>query len=162
MWVKISSTKAQNLSPVFDESINRTTRDLDYEDWGEYMVAWRKDHIEIYEDYVSTAEYRCTEITNGKPLQSTSLHEWAVGHKHLAYVIPLKCERTHMSLYSFVDMTFCITCPPTRSSIHPKKSKRHFTQLDGTNVYIFKNKSRSRTYDWVWQLWCVFYDAMHN
>jgi hypothetical protein len=56
MLVKISSTKAQNLSPVFDESIHRTTCDLEYEEWGEFMVAWRKDLIEIYEDYVSTTE----------------------------------------------------------------------------------------------------------
>lgn len=53
MLVKISSTKAHNLSAVFHESIHRTTRDLEYEDWGEFMVAWRKDLIEIYEDYVS-------------------------------------------------------------------------------------------------------------
>ncbi|XP_006462707.1 hypothetical protein AGABI2DRAFT_207264 [Agaricus bisporus var. bisporus H97] len=134
MLVKISSTKAHNLSAVFHESIHRTTRDLEYEDWGEFMVAWRKDLIEIYEDY------------------NTPMQEWAAGHKRLAYVIPLKSDKTHLSLYSFVDMTFCITCQPMCTSF-TKQTKWNFTKLDGTCVYIFNNKSRSRAYDWVWQLW---------
>lgn len=39
----------------FDESINRTTRDLQYEDWGEFLVAWRRDGLEIYRDHVCKA-----------------------------------------------------------------------------------------------------------
>lgn len=54
MLVKVSTTKTQILSPNFDESIHRTTRDLQYQDWAEFMVVWRRDYIEIYEDYVSS------------------------------------------------------------------------------------------------------------
>ncbi|KAF9454744.1 hypothetical protein P691DRAFT_716543 [Macrolepiota fuliginosa MF-IS2] len=136
MFVRISSTKIGKLDSNFNESMNRTTRDLQYKDWAEFMVVWRKDIIEIYEDY------------------STSVQEWAVGHKHLAYIIPLKSRRTHLSLYSFVDMTFCITCQPMHTYFNSSRKKWNITgELEGTNVYIFKIKSRSRAYDWTWQLW---------
>ncbi len=53
MLVRIYTTKAQNINANFDETIHRTTRDLQYQDCAEYMVVWRKDIIEIYEDFVS-------------------------------------------------------------------------------------------------------------
>ena len=37
---------------LFNEEIHRTSRDLEYEAWGEFLVVWRREHIEIYEDYV--------------------------------------------------------------------------------------------------------------
>ncbi|KAJ3568113.1 hypothetical protein NP233_g5925 [Leucocoprinus birnbaumii] len=136
MLLRVCTTKAENLNPNFDESMHRTTRDLQYQDWAEFVVAWRRDYIEIYADY------------------TTTLQEWAVGHKHLAYIIPLKSPRTHLSLYSFVDMTFCITCRPMRATLNSKKNRWNLsTELDGTSAYIFKAKSRSRAYDWTWQLW---------
>jgi len=52
MLVRINYTKFENLRQ-FDEHTNKTTSDLRYEDWGEYMVVWRNDRIELYEDYVS-------------------------------------------------------------------------------------------------------------
>lgn len=136
MLVRVCTTKAEGVSAHFDESMHRTTRGLQYQDWAEFVVAWRRDYIEIYEDY------------------TTSLQEWAIGHKHLAYIIPLKSPRTHLSLYSFVDMTFCITCRPMRAHFNSKKTKWNFNnELEGTDVYVFKAKSRSRAYDWIWQLW---------
>ncbi|KAG5648284.1 hypothetical protein DXG03_004854 [Asterophora parasitica] len=81
--------------------------------------------------------------------------EWFTGHKHLAFVIPLKSSKTHLSLYSFVDLTFCLQCHPTKpirddalTSSWPFRRAK-----EGTNIFIFKVKSRSRAYDWVWQLW---------
>ena len=91
-------------------------------------------------------------MTDADFFQSTSLQEWAIGHKHLAYIIPLKSPRTHLSLYSFIDMTFCITCRPMRTYLKTKLSR---TEPEGTCIYIFKTRSRSRAYDWTWNLWYV-------
>ncbi|CAA7261359.1 unnamed protein product [Cyclocybe aegerita] len=129
------SMKYTNIN-FFDDSVNRTTRGLRYEDWGEFLVAWRRDSIEIYRDH----------NTPGK--------EWVTKRKHLCYVIPLRSSRTRMSLYSFVDLTFCITCAPTTTRLNETSSRWIFSrEKEGTNIFIFKVKSRSRAYDWAWQLW---------
>lgn len=52
MLVRSCYTKSDTVSPQFDETLNRTTRNLQHADWAEYIVAWRKDRIEIYKDYV--------------------------------------------------------------------------------------------------------------
>lgn len=75
---------------------------------------------------------------------------WFARHLHLAYVIPIHSARTTHSLYSFVDMTFCMTSPPT--PVDPKGSRLHSTR-GGTNIFVFKLKSRSRAVDWFWNLW---------
>jgi hypothetical protein len=51
MLVRVSYTKSEDIKH-FDDVINRTTRNLRYEDWGEFLVAWRKDRIEVYQDHV--------------------------------------------------------------------------------------------------------------
>lgn len=76
------------------------------------------------------------------------------GHKHLAYVIPLRSDRTNLSLYSFVDLTFCITCQPTSTRLAPGGARRIFSRSrEGTNIFLFQHKNRSRAWDWTWQLW---------
>lgn len=57
MLVRVSYTKSENIKQ-FDDAIHRTTRNLRYEDWGEFLVAWRKDRIEVYQDHV------CLTISN--------------------------------------------------------------------------------------------------
>ena len=57
MLVRILYTKCETLSHQFNESINRTTRNLHYEDWAEFLVAWRRDSLEIYEDHVSAVAF---------------------------------------------------------------------------------------------------------
>ena len=52
MLVRVSYTRSESMDSAFDEVQNRSTSHLQYEDWAEFMVAWRKDRIEIYEDYV--------------------------------------------------------------------------------------------------------------
>jgi len=52
MFVRVCMTKAECLSVHFDESMHRTTRGLQHQDWAEFVVAWRQDFIEIYDDYV--------------------------------------------------------------------------------------------------------------
>lgn len=60
-----------------------------------------------------------------------------------------------MSLYSFVDLTFCLTCTPTSTRRSASKPRWIFSrEKEGTNIFVFKVKSRTRAYDWIWQLWC--------
>ncbi|KAJ3796632.1 Pleckstrin homology domain-containing protein [Lentinula aff. detonsa] len=136
MFVRIYSTEMVDVFPTFDESVHRVTRDLKYEGWGEFLVVWRKDCIEIYENYTIPGK------------------EWVTGHKHLSFIIPLKSTRTRLSLYSFVDLTFCLTCSPTSRRFNPVKARWTIhSAKEGSNIFIFKLKSRSRAFDWIWQLW---------
>lgn len=52
MFVRVYSTELVDMFTLFDESIHRVTRDLKFEDWGEFLVVWRMDRIEVYENYV--------------------------------------------------------------------------------------------------------------
>ena len=53
MMVRVSYTENSVPAP-FDETRNRVTRHLDNEGWAEYIVAWRKDQLELYTEHVST------------------------------------------------------------------------------------------------------------
>ncbi|KAF8073812.1 Pleckstrin homology domain-containing protein [Lyophyllum atratum] len=136
MLVRTCYTKSESISPHFDEVQHRMTQNLVDADWGEYMVAWRRDRIELYCDY------------------SLPGKEWLTGHKNLAFVIPLKSSGTQLSIYSFVDLTFCLACKPTKPVSDDSQPRSFFQRSkEGTNIFIFKHKSRSRAYDWIWQLW---------
>ena len=79
-----------------------------------------------------------------------------MGHKDIAYIVPLNTARTYLSLYSFVDLTFCITCPPTTLDSIETKTRlalRNASEARGTNVFVFKVKCRTRAFDWIWKLW---------
>ncbi|KAJ7758493.1 Pleckstrin homology domain-containing protein [Mycena maculata] len=137
MLVRVGYTRHESLGPLFDEEQSRKARGIRYEEWAEFMVLWRKDLIQFYEPH---------NVPGTK---------WLTGSKYkLAFVVPLKSTKTRLSLYSFVDMTFCVTCPPT--SLHSRDSKAraifHLTK-EGTNIFICKVKSRSRAADWLWTLW---------
>ncbi|KAI0051385.1 hypothetical protein FA95DRAFT_1554452 [Auriscalpium vulgare] len=134
MVVRVCYSTEENLGGLFDEQQHRSAQHLQYLDWREFMVVWRKNRVELYEDY--TIPYK----------------ELVMGHKHLSFIVPLKHARTRLSLYSFVDLTFCLTCPPT--PVHVGRSTyMPFHRKDGTNIFIFKAKSRSRATDWLWRLW---------
>ena len=57
MLVQISFTNNQSLPANFDENLNRTTPHIRYANWMEYIVAWRKDKLELYTDHVRTIAY---------------------------------------------------------------------------------------------------------
>lgn len=85
-------------------------------------------------------------------LQSLPLKERWLGYKHLAYVITLRPPTTKFALYSFTDMTLCLTAAPT--SIHNKlDGRKSISDEPGTHIYRFKHRSRSRTVDWAWKIW---------
>ncbi|KAI0320151.1 hypothetical protein OF83DRAFT_1053638 [Amylostereum chailletii] len=134
MIVRVSYTKDESLGSHFDEAQNRTAQNMESREWTEFMVVWRKDRIEFYEDY------------------SIPFKEMLFGHKHLSYQIPLNHPRTKLSLFSFVDLTFCFTCAPM--SAHRGTALRlPFYRKSGTYVFVCKVKSRSRATDWVWHVW---------
>ena len=53
MLVRVSHTDANSVGISFDENQNRITQHLEYEDWSEFLVVWRKERLELYEDHVS-------------------------------------------------------------------------------------------------------------
>ncbi|KAG1882580.1 hypothetical protein F4604DRAFT_1741551 [Suillus subluteus] len=136
MLVRVSYTKSESLPCHFDEVQNRITPRLRYEDWAEFLVVWRGERLEIYQDYTLPGKEHIT------------------GHKHLAFMIPLKSQRTHSTLYSFTDFTFCILCPRAPVRNNQTKARALFDRVqEGTNVFIFKPKCRTRAMDWCWRLW---------
>ncbi|KIK69609.1 hypothetical protein GYMLUDRAFT_151680 [Collybiopsis luxurians FD-317 M1] len=136
MYVRAYSTDRVDVFTSFDESVHRVTRNLKFEGRGEFLVVWRKDYLEIYENY------------------TIGMKEWITHHKYLAFIIPLKGSRTRLFLYSFVDLTFCITCSPTSRRFNPVKAKWNIhSSKEGSNIFIFNVKSRTRAFDWIWRLW---------
>lgn len=110
--------------------------------------------LELYEDYVCSHMPSRFQLHINHIEQTIPGKEYITGHKHLAFLIPLASERTSVSLYSFIDLTFCILCPPT--PVRGRNSRAHaFFHLakEGTNVFVFKVKSRTRARDWLWHLW---------
>ncbi|GJE98302.1 hypothetical protein PsYK624_145290 [Phanerochaete sordida] len=133
MYVQIFFT-TDTLTAGFDEAKARVTPHVQYYEVSEYIVAWRKGRIELYRNY------------------SFPGREWVVGHKQLAFVIPLT-KGTRLSLYSFTDFTFCLTCPhnPVRAGSNIKG--RLLLGSKGTNIFVFNVKARTRAADWFWRLW---------
>ncbi|KAG9315912.1 hypothetical protein JVU11DRAFT_3562 [Chiua virens] len=135
MLVRVCYTKSESLSNHFDEVQNRQTTNMRHEDCMEFLVVWRRDMLELYEDYTIPGK------------------EYITGHKYLAFLIPLASERTSVSLYSFVDLSFCISCPPTPRDRYSRARAFLGLENEGTNVFVFKAKSRTRARDWLWHLW---------
>ena len=88
-------------------------------------------------------------------MQSTPGKEWFVGHKDLSFVVPLRDSSTHMSVFSTTDMSFSLICTPRPVRMLTRRRALFASRSNGTNVFIFKSKSRSRAIDWMWQLWYV-------
>ncbi|KZS90535.1 hypothetical protein SISNIDRAFT_415343 [Sistotremastrum niveocremeum HHB9708] len=132
MLFRIARTKYD--VTAYHESKQVYINDLREGEWQEYLVIWRKDRLELYEDH------------------SLPLKERWLGYKHLAYVITLRPPTTKLALYSFTDMTLCLTAAPT--SIHNKlDGRKSISDEPGTHIYRFKHRSRSRTVDWAWKIW---------
>ncbi|KAL0960649.1 hypothetical protein HGRIS_005678 [Hohenbuehelia grisea] len=144
MLVRVSFTR-KGIEPHFDEVQNRMTDHLDLKDWGEFLVVWHRHRIDLYEDY------------------SLPGKEMFRGHKRVAYAIPLDelDAKTSLSLYSFVDLTFCLSCKPwprhqpDDDDIRKLRARWKARPLE-RNVFIFKMKTRTRASDWLWLLWRHF------
>lgn len=138
MLVRVSHMPTEGLPRDFDEVEHRHTTKFHEEGWAEFLVVWRGLRIEIYDDYTLPGR------------------EFFTGHKKLAFLIPLTSSRTNVSLYSFADLTFCVHCPPIPVDDPRLKARVLFGLKEGTNVFIFKVKSRTRAEDWLWHLWRHF------
>ncbi|KAJ7644051.1 Pleckstrin homology domain-containing protein [Roridomyces roridus] len=147
MLVRFGYTRDESLGPHFDDERSRKTRGIRYAEWAEFMVIWRDGFIQFYEQ---------SNVPGTK---------WLTGSKYrLAFEVPIKNEgKTRLSLYSFVDLSFCLTCPPSshspagsnKANAKERRHRRifpHWTK-EGTNIFICKLKSRSRAVDWLWELW---------
>ena len=110
--------------------------------------------LELYEDYVCPYMPYQFQFHVDRIEQTIPGKEYITGHKRLAFIVPLASDRTSVSLYSFVDLTFCILCPPTpvRNGYSRARAFLHLSK-EGTNVFVFKVKSRTRARDWLWHLW---------
>ncbi|KAG9103832.1 hypothetical protein FRC06_007644 [Ceratobasidium sp. 370] len=141
MLVRAAFNRSPGLPKPYDEAEASKHPDTQEVEWREMLVVWRRaagkeDRIELYQDYT----------TPGK--------ERIVGHKDLAFIIPLDETTTSISPYSHVDLTFCLMCPPTpvRTGSTSKRARFHRAPI-GTNIFVFKVKSRTRALDWTWNLW---------
>ncbi|KAJ6557386.1 Pleckstrin homology domain-containing protein [Mycena vulgaris] len=137
MLVRVGYSKTESIGTVFDEEQSRKSRGIRYDEWAEFMVLWRKDLIHFYEPH------------------NVPGIKWISGSKYkLAFVVPLKSTKTRLSLYSFVDLTFSLTCPPTAFHSRDSKARSIFRRAkEGTNIFICKVKTRSRAADWMWTIW---------
>ncbi len=63
MLVRVSHCKHENIGNNFDDSHCRATRGLRHEGWAELLVVWRKNRIELYEDYVSETDTLPASVT---------------------------------------------------------------------------------------------------
>ncbi|CAE6461333.1 unnamed protein product [Rhizoctonia solani] len=141
MLVRAAYNRSSGLPKPYDEVEARRHPDTQEMQWKEMLVVWRRsndreDRVELYQDYT----------TPGK--------ERILGHKDLAFVVPLTEGVTNVSLYSHVDLTFCLTCPPTpvRTGTPSKRARFHRAPI-GTNIFVCKIKSRTRALSWIWNLW---------
>ncbi|KAF8746548.1 Pleckstrin homology domain, partial [Rhizoctonia solani] len=141
MLVRAAYNRSSGLPKPYDEAEARRHPDTQEMQWKEMLVVWRRsndreDRVELYQDYA----------TPGK--------ERILGHKDLAFVVPLTEGVTSVSLYSHVDSTFCLTCPPTpvRTGTPSKRARFHRAPI-GTNIFVCKVKSRTRALNWIWNLW---------
>ncbi|KZO96514.1 hypothetical protein CALVIDRAFT_481392 [Calocera viscosa TUFC12733] len=137
MLLRALHTRSEDLPRTYDEEEARRHPEARGEDWAERLVVWRgreRKRVEIYEDHAFPG-----------------VSKWK-GHKRLAFVIPLNAPYTNLSLYSATDLTFCLTCAPTPAESIKSRAKFQLAST-GTNIFIFKCKSRSRAIDWMWKLW---------
>lgn len=134
----------------------------------EYIVVWRKDRVEFYQDWVSLDSFIVDD-------QSVPLKERVLGFKHLSFVVPLIPAHSSLCVYNPSDMTLCLTTSASKLDLdiaHTTKTtqitrestikgiiqqSRQFQWLKlgdrGTHIFILKLGQRSRAVDWYWELW---------
>jgi hypothetical protein len=52
MVVRVAYCKDDTFGLHFDEMQDRCARDMQYEDWAEFMVIWRGHRLELYNNFV--------------------------------------------------------------------------------------------------------------
>ena len=63
MIVRVAYCKDDTFGPHFDEMQDRCARDMQYEDWAEFMVIWRGHRLELYNNFVRVFSMSCGVLT---------------------------------------------------------------------------------------------------
>ncbi|WRT67825.1 uncharacterized protein IL334_004799 [Kwoniella shivajii] len=155
MLVRVGYHREDNVRG-FDEASQRRNPCARLDPLEEFIVIYRKSQIELYSNYTY-------------PFQ-----EKVVGHKHLAFVIPLLPHRTSLSIFNSEDVTICLTTSinklqddvsnilrssTTRAGAVKNRVKQSKQvqwlrgRRRGTQVFIMKLAERSRSLDWYWEIW---------
>ncbi|GAA5872147.1 hypothetical protein JCM1840_006333 [Sporobolomyces johnsonii] len=108
MLVRVDWTQREDLPDSFDEHIARKYPTFN-EGWEELGVIWRPGRLELWGEY------------------KFNIPAAFVGAKKLKSVIPLQPRKTHLSLYSSVDLIFCLTHRPVPSSLLSSVATRRST-----------------------------------
>ncbi|WWC88719.1 uncharacterized protein L201_003632 [Kwoniella dendrophila CBS 6074] len=143
----------------FDENSQRRNPCSRLDPLEEYIGIYRKGQIELYSNY-------------NYPFQ-----EKLIGHKHLAFIIPLLGTRTNSSIFNSEDVTICLTTSinklqddvnvllrsnntragKMKSKIKQSKqiqwlNKFNINKRGGSQIFIMKLAERSRSLDWFWEI----------
>ena len=57
MVVRVAYCRNGSFGSHFDETQDRSTRDMQYEDWAEFMVIWRGRRLELYNNFVRASQF---------------------------------------------------------------------------------------------------------
>ncbi|GAA5937484.1 Spo71p [Sporobolomyces koalae] len=157
MLVRNDWSHRDDLPRSFDEHTSRKYPSVSGK-WEEFAVVWRPGRIELWGEYTFNV--------------AASL----AGSKKLRAVIPLQPRKTQLSIYSSVDLVFCLTHRPISNSIlsvvssrksdddaddkslrnprRSKSSKRAYTHLrtSGTNIFLFRARTTPTAKSWIWSL----------
>ncbi len=60
MLVRVAYCKDDTFGSHFDEMQDRCARDMQYEDWAEFMVIWRGHRLELYNNFVRFSQFPCS------------------------------------------------------------------------------------------------------
>ena len=60
MVVRVAYCKDDSFGSHFDEAQDRCTRDMQFEDWAEFMVVWRGHRLELYNNFVRFSRFPCS------------------------------------------------------------------------------------------------------
>lgn len=72
MLVRRSNVKSGDVGTYFDAEKAMKLRDLRSQEWKELLVVWRKDQLELYEDYVSQCVFTCIIL----PITRSPVNPW--------------------------------------------------------------------------------------
>ncbi|GAA6010006.1 hypothetical protein JCM11491_005826 [Sporobolomyces phaffii] len=157
MLVRDDWSHREDLPKSYDEHTARKYPSVSG-NWEELAVVWRPGRIELWGEY------------------KFNLAASLAGSKKLRAVIPLQPRKTQLSIYSSVDLVFCLTHRPLANSFlsavssrksvsgdddktlhnphHSKTKKRAYTHLNtsGTNIFLFRARTIPTAKSWIWSL----------
>jgi len=99
MLVRVLHCKQEGFTKYMDEAQLGEITDVKQEEWGEFIVVWRKGRIELYEDYVSVR----SETPPTLYLEPRSIDHWSEGVV-LEAQAPCICHPSPPWVYENIDI----------------------------------------------------------